>query len=133
MASIFDKIRLIYKRREDTTTPQPKKLIAKSIVNKIDDLAVEFDKKLTDVMIQLSKILKNQAISSSQKWGEIEKAKFKLQSYCCETAVKLLQKDKLSPKEQKDLHLILSKLRSCMSRSFENLISLFYKKDEKEV
>jgi hypothetical protein len=66
MATIFDKIRLIYKKRDSEQTPQPKKLIAKSvIVNKIDDLAVEFDNKLSEVMLSLSKLLKDQASSNS--------------------------------------------------------------------
>ena len=99
MASIFDKIRLIYKKRDNDSTPQPKKLIAKSIVNKIDDLAVEFDSKLSQVMLSLSKVLKDKTSSNSQKWAEIEKAKFNLQSYVIETAIKFLQKDKLTPKE----------------------------------
>lgn len=59
MASIFDKIRLIYKKRDNDSTPHPKKLIAKNIVNKIDDLAVEFDNKLSEVMLSLSKLLKD--------------------------------------------------------------------------
>lgn len=90
MASIFDKIRLIYKKRVSDQTPQPKKLIAKSVVNKIDDLAVEFDKKLSQVMLALSKVLKDQSCSNSQKWAEIEKVKFDLQSYVLETAIKFL-------------------------------------------
>jgi excinuclease UvrABC ATPase subunit len=133
MASIFDKIRLIYKKRVTDQTPQPKKLIAKSIVNKIDDLAVEFDNKLSQVMLALSKVLKEQTSSTSQKWAEIEKVKFNLQSYVIETAIKFLSKDKLSPKEQKDIHQILIKLKSCMARTFENVVSLFYSKEEKEV
>lgn len=78
MATIFDKIRLLYKKRDIEVTPQPKKLIAKSIVNKIDDLAVEFDNKLSETMLSLSKVLKDRTTSNSQKWAEIEKVKFKL-------------------------------------------------------
>lgn len=90
MATIFDKIRLLYKKRDIEVTPQPKKLIAKSIVNKIDDLAVEFDNKLSETMLSLSKVLKDRTTSNSQKWAEIEKVKFKLQAYVCENAIKFL-------------------------------------------
>jgi phage gp36-like protein len=65
MAAVFDKIRLIYKKRDETQTPMPKKLIAKSVINKIDDLAVEFDEKLTETMISLCKSLKDKALSNS--------------------------------------------------------------------
>jgi phage gp36-like protein len=133
MAATFDKIRLLNKKRDDGQTPIPKKLITKSIVNKVDELAVEFDTKLTDTMLTLSKSLKDQALSNSQKWAEIEKCKFKLQSFCCETAIRFLQKEKITQKEQKDLHQILSKLRYGMSKTFDNQISLFYSKEEKEV
>ena len=111
----------------------PKKLIAKSISRQVDDLALEFDKKLTQVMINLSKFLKDKANSNTQKWAEIEKSKFKLQSYCCDTAVKFMTKDKILPKELKELNGIVMKLRQCMSVSFDNLSRLFISKEEHEV
>lgn len=41
-------------------------------------------------MLELSKVLKDQSSSNSQKWAEIEKVKFNLQSYVIETAIKFL-------------------------------------------
>jgi len=49
LAAVFDRVRILYKKKDVANAPQPKKLIAKN-PGKIDELAVEFDKKLTDIM-----------------------------------------------------------------------------------
>ena len=56
VAAIFDRIRVLFRKKEDSILPPPKKLIAKN-PGKVDDLALEFDKKLTDIMVSLSKAL----------------------------------------------------------------------------
>jgi hypothetical protein len=125
---------VLYRKKEDSILPPPKKLIAKN-PGKVDDLAIEFDKKLTDIMISLSTILQDTLVTTSQKWAEIEKGKFLLYNFCCETIVKYLAKHRASitGKDAKELHSILSKVREGLSSSFLNLGSLFYSKAEQEV
>lgn len=134
LAGIFDRLRVLYRKKEDSILPPPKKLIAKN-PGKVDDLAIEFDKKLTDIMISLSTILQDSLVTTSQKWAEIEKGKFLLYNFCCETIGKYLAKHKASitGKDAKELHSILSKVREGLSSSFLNLGSLFHSKAEQEV
>jgi hypothetical protein len=134
LASIFDRIRVLYRKKEDQILPPPKKLIAKG-TGKVDDLAIEFDQKLTSIMITLSGVLQDPVVTSSQKLAEIEKSKFLLYNFCCETIVKYLAKHKASitGKDAKELHSILSKVREGLSTSFKNLGTLFYSKEEQEV
>lgn len=64
LAAVFDRVRILHKKKETKDAPQPKKLIAKN-PGKIDELAVEFDKKLTDIMQKLSTVLKDELITTS--------------------------------------------------------------------
>ena len=134
VADIFDRIRLMYKKKEDSLHPPPKKLIAK-YTGKIDDLAVEFDKRLTDIMLRLSKSMQDPLITSSQKCAEIEKSKFLLLNYCNEKSIRFIKNNKgnLLMKDAKDIIYITSKVKEGMCRCFLNLGSLFYSKEEKEV
>ena len=131
VAGIFDRIRVLYRKKEDSILPPPKKLIAKN-PGKVDDLAIEFDKKLTDIMVSLSVALQERLVTTSQKWAEIEKGKFVLYNFCCETVIKYLGKHKASitGKDAKELQSILSKVREGLSTCFTNLGSLFYSKAE---
>lgn len=74
-------------------------------------------------------------MTTSQKWAEIEKGKFVLYNFCCETVLKYLAKHKASitGKDAKELQSILSKVREGLSACFANLGSLFYSKAEQEV
>ena len=134
LANIFDRLRVLYRKKEDQILPPPKKLIAKGM-GKVDDLAIEFDQKLTSIMISLSGVLQDPLVTTSQKRAEIEKSKFLLYNYCCETIVKYLAKHRASitGKDAKELQSILSKVREGLSTSFLNLGSLFYSKEEREV
>lgn len=64
LAAVFDRVRILYKKKDVGNAPQPKKLIAKN-PGKIDELAVEFDKKLTEIMQKLSSVLKDELITAS--------------------------------------------------------------------
>ena len=44
--------------------------------NKVDDLAIEFDKKLSGVMLNLANHLKDNLLTNSQKKIEIAKSKY---------------------------------------------------------
>ena len=61
IAAIFDKIRALYKKKEEPVGSA--KLIKKRTTQ--DNLATEFDKKLTDIMYNLSKHLKDNILSDS--------------------------------------------------------------------
>ncbi len=50
LANIFDRIRVLFKKKSSSNHPLPKKLILKN-VGPTDDLAVQFDQKLTDIML----------------------------------------------------------------------------------
>lgn len=124
----------MFRKKEDSILPPPKKLIAKN-PGKVDDLAIEFDRKLTEIMVSLSAALKEKLVTTSQKWAEIEKGKYVLYDFCCETIIKYIAKHKasISGKEAKELQSILSKVREGLSSCFANLGSLFYSKAEQEV
>jgi hypothetical protein len=124
----------LYKKRDDLQAPPPKKLIAKN-PGKVDDLAVEFDKKLTNIMIKLSGVLKDPLASASQKWAEIEKSKYSLYNFSSETCIQFLGKSKasISSRDAKELNGILNQIREGICASFENLGQLFYLKQDNEV
>lgn len=123
---------MLFRKKEESIAP--KKLIAKN-PGKVDELAGAFDKRLTQIMVRLARILKDTLITKSQKWAEIEKSKFLLYNFCMENGLNFLMKNKsgLSPKDLKELHHALSKAREGLCAGFVNLGSLFYTKDEKEM
>ena len=97
---------MLFKRKEDQIVPQPKKLIAKGIATvKLDEMALEFDRKLSQLMLKLSATLKDDVLSESQKWSEIEKSKFLLYSYSQECIIKFINKHKahLCQKDNKEI------------------------------
>lgn len=65
VAAIFDKVRHLFRRRDEAN--QGRRLISKAQMNKLDDLASQFDFRLTEVMMKLSKVLKDELVSNSQK------------------------------------------------------------------
>ena len=64
LAKIYDRLRVLYRKKEDQILPPPKKLIAKGM-GKVDDLAIEFDQKLTSIMISLSGVLQDPLVTTS--------------------------------------------------------------------
>ena len=123
---------MLFRKKDESGAP--KKLIAKN-QGKVDELAASFDKRLTQIMVRLAKILKDTLVTKSQKWAEIEKSKFLLYNFCMENGLNFMLKNKacLSPKDLKELNYALSKAREGLCAGFVNLGSLFYSKDEKEM
>ena len=62
-AAIFDKLRLLHKKKDELANPLPKKLIAKNSGKGEDPLAVDFDKQLTMMMGNLSTHLKDNLLT----------------------------------------------------------------------
>ena len=62
IANIFDRIRILAKKKDDQFQPPPQKLIAKCPV-KIDDLAKQFDVRLSEVMLTLSQKLRDELLT----------------------------------------------------------------------
>ena len=114
------------------------KLISKMVAKnnqQLDHLAVEFDSKLTLIMVNLADQLKNPLLSDSQKWVKIETCKFDLLNYCNETATDFLKKNKnhIMIKDAKELSSIFSKIKEAMNKCFNNQTTLFHNKRENEV
>jgi len=132
LAAIVDRLRVLFRKKDESIAP--KKLIAKN-PGRVDELAGAFDKRLTQIMVRLARILKDTLVTKSQKWAEIEKSKFLLYNFCMENGLNFLLKNKanLSPKDLKELQHALSKAREGLCAGFVNLGSLFYSKDEKEM
>ena len=125
LAAIVDRLRVLFNKKEDSKAP--KKLISKNST-KVDELAGAFDKKLTQIMVRLARILKDGLITKSQKWAEIEKSKFLLYNFCIENGLNLMLKNKgsMNSKDLKELHHAISKAREGLCGGFVNLGSLFY-------
>lgn len=75
IGNIFDRIRVLHKKKSEQNNLNGKKFIVKSN-SKVDELALEFDKKLSEVMLNLANHLKDSLITNSQKRSEIEKSKY---------------------------------------------------------
>lgn len=61
IGNIFDRIRVMNKKRTENNNGQnSKKLIIKNTVQKMDDLAIEFDKQLSEMMQNLAHSLKDE-------------------------------------------------------------------------
>ena len=120
LASIVDKIRILHKKKEDSIQPPPKKLIAKC-PPKVDEIAKEFDVKLSATMMSLSEKLRDPLLTNPQKWAEIEKCKFDLYLFCSTTATQFLTKHKkhILSKDSQDLSVIFNKIRSGMEKCFK--------------
>lgn len=140
IANIFDRIRVLYKKKDDSGT-QPaqqvnarsKKLIAKchtQLKKDLDPLALEFDARLTHIMQDLSKQLRNPVYSDTQKWNCIERSKFELYNYCNETATQFLTKNKnhILIKDAKELTMIFNRITEGMFRCFNNQTCLLFQK-----
>lgn len=122
IANIFDRIRVLAKKKDDQFQPPPKKLIAKC-PPKIDDLAKQFDVRLSEVMLSLSQKLRDDLLTSTQKWVQIENSKLELFIYCSDTASSIIQKNKshIMVKDAKDLSVIFQKVKQGMANCFENI------------
>lgn len=107
LAGIVDRIRVLYKKKDDSLQPPPKKLIAKCPA-KIDEIAKEFDEKLSATMLSLSASLRDSLLTNPQKWAQIEKCKFDLYIFCSSTAAQFLVKHKkhILSKDSQDLSVI---------------------------
>jgi hypothetical protein len=62
LAAIVDRLRVLFNKKEDSKAP--KKLISKNST-KVDELAGAFDKKLTQIMVRLARILKDGLVTKS--------------------------------------------------------------------
>lgn len=134
-ATIFDKLRLLHKKKEELANPMSKKLIAKNSGKGEDALAVEFDKQLTQMMGNLSNHLKDALLTPHQKWSKVENCKFDLLNYCSDVTSKFLAKYKtqLSLKEVKEVVVIQTKIKAGMAKCFANQGKLFQTRQEGEV
>ena len=86
LATIFDRIRILYKKHGDSGGQR--KLITKN--KHSDDLATQFDTRLSEVMARLSKVFKDPIMTMSHKHMEIDRAKFQLYEFCQTTCNKFL-------------------------------------------
>jgi len=86
-------------------------------------------------MLTLSQKLRDDLLTSTQKWVQIENSKLELYIYCSDTASAIIQKNKshIMVKDAKDLGVIFQKVKQGMASCFENLKQLFYCKSDSEV
>lgn len=134
IGNIFDRIRVLHKKKSEQSGQNSKKFIVKTN-SKVDELALEFDKKLSEVMLTLSTHLKDNLITNSQKRSEIEKSKYELWNYCQDTTLKILRfkTTSFNQKESREIVQILSKISEGIHESFGGLGQLFYSKTEQEL
>jgi hypothetical protein len=86
-------------------------------------------------MLTLSQKLRDELLTATQKWVQIENSKLELYIYCSDTASTIIQKNKnhIMVKDAKDLGFIFQKVKQGMASCFENLKQLFYSKSDSEV
>lgn len=86
-------------------------------------------------MLTLSRKLRDELLTNTQKWVQIENSKLELFIYCSDTASSIIQKNKnhIMVKDAKDLGVIFQKVKQGMANCFENLKQLFYSRSDSEV
>ena len=119
IGNVFDRIRVLHKKKSEQNNMNGKKFIVKSN-SKVDELALDFDRKLSEVMLYLASNLKDTLTTKSQKRSEIEKSKYLLWNYCQETTLKILKLKTTSfnQKESREIVQILTKISEGINETF---------------
>lgn len=82
---------------------------------------MEFDKKLSEVMLNLANHLRDSLLTNSQKKIEIEKSKYQLWNFCQETTLGILRSKSIvgSQKDAREIVQIISKIDTGLTNSFD--------------